>query len=421
MEKSKNRKVWQFVIAILTAIILWVYVDNQVTTDAILSVKDVPVEFTGEDTTLANKNLMLLSGYDTTIDLKLEGPRRVLWQMNTDAIRIVADTSSIDSTGVQTLSYTIVYPDNVSRNAISVKSASAYTVTVTVGELYTKEVPVYCDVNGEVAEGYFAGDLQIDTKTLVLHAQREDLLNVSYAKVEVNAGGATRTLIQTLEYTLYDYNDVPVVNNNIRSATKLVQITLPVRTMKVIPLRIELVGTPEDGADNVQYDINPASIQVIGEEDTLAAIESIVLDRIYVEDLAAYQTFSYDIKVPVGTALAENEPAVAMVTVVVNNAKEAILNVEEVTCENVAEHLKASVDLPLDITVWGEAPAVEAIEAADVQVRVDLTDVTEIGTYELPAVVTLDGGRKVAVKGNYMVSVTVTERDGEQISEGAEA
>lgn len=420
MEKSKNRKVWQFVIAILTAIILWVYVDNQVTTDAVLSVKDVPVEFTGEDTTLANKNLMLLSGYDTTIDLKLEGPRRVLWQMNTDAIRIVADTSSIDSTGVQTLSYTIVYPDNVSRNAISVKSASAYTVTVTVGELYTKEVPVYCDVNGEVAEGYFAGDLQIDTKTLVLHAQREDLLNVSYAKVEVNAGGATRTLIQTLEYTLYDYNDVPVVNNNIRSATKLVQITLPVRTMKVIPLRMELVGTPEDGADNVQYDINPASIQVIGEEDTLAAIESIVLDRIYVEDLAAYQTFSYDIKVPVGTALAENEPAVAMVTVVVNNAKEAILNVEEVTCENVAEHLKASVDLPLDITVWGEATAVEAIEAADVQVRVDLTDVTEIGTYELPAVVTLDGGRKVAVKGNYMVSVTVTERDGEQISEGAE-
>ena len=420
MEKSKNRKVWQFVIAILTAIILWVYVDNQVTTDAVLSVKDVPVEFTGEDTTLANKNLMLLSGYDTTIDLKLEGPRRVLWQMNTDAIRIVADTSSIDSTGVQTLSYTIVYPDNVSRNAISVKSASAYTVTVTVGELYTKEVPVYCDVNGEVAEGYFAGDLQIDTKTLVLHAQREDLLNVSYAKVEVNAGGATRTLIQTLEYTLYDYNDVPVVNNNIRSATKLVQITLPVRTMKVIPLRMELVGTPEDGADNVQYDINPASIQVIGEEDTLAAIESIVLDRIYVEDLAAYQTFSYDIKVPVGTALAENEPAVAMVTVVVNNAKEAILNVEEVTCENVAEYLKASVDLPLEITVWGEATAVEAIEAADVQVRVDLTDVTEIGTYELPAVVTLDGSRKVAVKGNYMVSVTVTERDGEQISEGAE-
>ena len=411
MEKSKSRKVWQIVIAILTAIVLWVYVDNQVATDATMNVKGIPVEFTGEDTTLAGKNLMLLSGYDTTIDLKLEGPRRVLFQMNTDAIRLVADTSGIETTGVQTLTYSVQYPDNVSRSSISVKSASAYTVTVTVGELYTKEVPVYCDVNGEAAEGYFMGELQMDVCTLVLRAQREDLLNVSYAKVEVNAGGATRTLIQTLEYTLYDYNDVPVENSNIRSATKLVQITLPVRTMKVIPLRIELVGTPEDAAENVQYDISPVSVRVIGEEDTLAAIDSIVLDRIYAEDIAGYQTFSYDIKAPVGTTLAADSDTVATVTVIVNGAKEAMLKAEDITCENVAEGLKATADTAINITVWGIKNVVETMTAEDLQVRVDLSEITEAGTYELPAIVTLQDGSKAAVKGDYTVSVTVTERE----------
>ena len=413
MEKSKSRKVWQIVIAILTAIVLWVYVDNQVATDATMNVKDVPVEFTGEDTILAGKNLMLLSGYDTTIDLKLEGPRRVLWQMNTDAIRLVADTSGIETTGVQTLTYTPVYPDNVSRNSISIKSASAYTVTVTVGELYTKEVPVYCDVNGEVAEGYFMGELQMDVSTLVLRAQREDLLNVSYAKVEVNAGGATRTLIQALEYTLYDYNDVPVENSNIRSATKLVQITLPVRTMKVIPLRIELVGTPEDAAENVQYAISPTAVGVIGEEDTLAVIDSIVLDRIYAEDIAGYQTFSYDIKAPVGTTLAADSETVASVTVIVNGAKEVMLKVEDITCENVAEGLKAAADTGFNVTVWGMTDVIDAMTAEDLQVRVDLADVTETGTYELPAIVTLRGGSKATVMGDYTVSVTVTERESE--------
>ena len=413
MEKSKSRKVWQIVIAILTAIVLWVYVDNQVATDATMNVKDVPVEFTGEDTILAGKNLMLLSGYDTTIDLKLEGPRRVLWQMNTDAIRLVADTSGIETTGVQTLTYTPVYPDNVSRNSISIKSASAYTVTVTVGELYTKEVPVYCDVNGEVAEGYFMGELQMDVSTLVLRAQREDLLNVSYAKVEVNAGGATRTLIQALEYTLYDYNDVPVENSNIRSATKLVQITLPVRTMKVIPLRIELVGTPEDAAENVQYAISPAAVGVIGEEDTLAVIDSIVLDRIYAEDIAGYQTFSYDIKAPVGTTLAADSETVASVTVIVNGAKEVMLKVEDITCENVAEGLKAAADTSFNVTVWGMTDVIDAMTAEDLQVRIDLADVTEVGTYELPAIVTLRGGSKATVMGDYTVSVTVTERESE--------
>lgn len=413
MEKSKSRKVWQIVIAILTAIVLWVYVDNQVATTTTMNVKNVPVEFTGEDTTLAGKNLMLLSGYDTTVDLKLEGPRKVLWQMNTDAIRLVADTSGIETTGVQTLTYTPVYPDNVSRNSISIKSASAYTVTVTVGELYTKEVPVYCDVNGEVAEGYFMGDLEMDVSTLVLRAQREDLLNVSYAKVEVNAGGATRTLIQALEYTLYDYNDVPVENSNIRSATKLVQITLPVRTMKVIPLRIELVGTPEDAAENVQYAISPTAVGVIGEEDTLAVIDAIVLDRIYVEDIAGYQTFSYDIKAPVGTTLAADSETVASVTVIVNGAKEVMLKVEDITCENVAEGLKAAADTSFNVTVWGMTDVIDAMTAEDLQVRVDLADVTEVGTYELPAIVTLRGGSKATVMGDYTVSVTVTERESE--------
>ena len=413
MEKSKSRKVWQIVIAILTAIVLWVYVDNQVATTTTINVKDVPVEFTGEDTTLASKNLMLLSGYDTTVDLKLEGPRKVLWQMNTDAIRLVADTSGIETTGVQTLTYSVVYPDNVSRSSVSVKSASAYTVTVTVGELYTKEVPVYCDVNGEVAEGYFMGDLEMDVSTLVLRAQREDLLNVSYAKVEVNAGGATRTLIQALEYTLYDYNDVPVENSNIRSATKLVQITLPVRTMKVIPLRIELVGTPEDAAENVQYAISPAAVGVIGEEDTLAVIDSIVLDRIYAEDIEGYQTFSYDIKAPVGTTLAADSETVASVTVIVNGAKEVMLKVEDITCENVAEGLKAAADTSFNVTVWGMTDVIDAMTAEDLQVRVDLADVTEVGTYELPAIVTLRGGSKATVMGDYTVSVTVTERESE--------
>ena len=417
MDKNKNHKAVRLIIAVLAAIALWIYVDDQVTTDAVLSVRDVPVEFTGEDTTLAGKNLMLLSGYDTVIDLKLEGPRKVLWQMDTDAIRIVADTSSIETTGVQTLTYSVKYPDNVSRNSISVKSASAYTVTVTVGELYTKEVPVYCEIKGEVAEGYFAGELEIDVNTLVLRAQREDLLNVSYAKVVVNIEGATKTLIQTMEYALYDYNDVPVENSNIRSATKLVQITLPVRTMKEIPLRVELVGTPDDAAENVQYDIFPASMWVIGEEDTLAVIDSIVLDRIYVEDLAEYQTFNYDIKAPVGTTFAEESPHVATVTVIVNNAKEISLAVKEITCENVMEGLKAMADTELNITVWGVKDTVETMTEEDLQVRVDLSEITEPGTYQLPAIVTLRGGSKVAVKGDYVVSVTVTARENEGTEE----
>ena len=139
---SKKRKAVRIAASILGAIAIWLYVDTMRMPSVPMKVKDIPVEFSGESTTLADKGLMILSGYDTTIDLTLKGPRRQLYQLDTDDIRIVVDTSTITEVGSQSLSYQVVYPDGISRNSISVDWASAYRVTVTVGELYSTNVPV---------------------------------------------------------------------------------------------------------------------------------------------------------------------------------------------------------------------------------------------------------------------------------------
>lgn len=64
--------------------------------------------------------------------------------------------------GVHQLDWTVSFPDGVVRTNVSVEKASLSQITVTVGELYTKEVPVECQVIGEVAEGYFTGDVVLD-------------------------------------------------------------------------------------------------------------------------------------------------------------------------------------------------------------------------------------------------------------------
>ena len=242
MEK-KNRKIMQIVLAALITLALWGYMEFYDSPKAELVLKDIPVEFTNEDTILAENGLMLLSGYDTTVDLTLEGKRKVLMQIEPSEVRIVADTSGISAAGVQTLNYTYILPNGISPSDVSVKSRSIYNITVTVGTLYSKTVPVEVDVKGQAADGYFTGDITIDPQTLTLRAEREDMLNVHHAKVTVNLAGATSTLIETLEYTLYDANDVPVHNDNIRASTKLIQVTVPVRTTKTVPLDVELVGT----------------------------------------------------------------------------------------------------------------------------------------------------------------------------------
>ena len=77
-KNDASRKALRIIGSILVAIALWIYVDTVTSPEVTLKVKNVPVEFSGEDTTLADRGLMLLSGYDTTVDLVIKGPRNEL-------------------------------------------------------------------------------------------------------------------------------------------------------------------------------------------------------------------------------------------------------------------------------------------------------------------------------------------------------
>lgn len=80
--------------------------------------------------------------------------------------------SNIKEAGSQTLTYEVVFPDNIRRGKLTVDSASIYSITVTVGELDSKEVPIQCEIVGSVADGYMAGELTLDPEVLLLRGQR---------------------------------------------------------------------------------------------------------------------------------------------------------------------------------------------------------------------------------------------------------
>lgn len=412
MEKKtkKTHGVMRIVVSILAALAFWIYMEVEQPVTVTTEVRGVPVEFSGEDTTLADRGLMLLSGYDATVDLELEGSRLVLWKLDKDEVRLVVNTANITGPGMQSLTYTPIYPNGISNTAISIKNASSRTVTVKVGELYSKEVPVEVDIRGDVPNGYFTETVIVDPAVLVLRAQREDLLNVSKAKVTLNIGTATSTLINTLEYTLYDYNDIPVYNDEIRSKTKLIQVTLPIRTSKEVPLEVELIGADQH-SNFIQVDVYPATVRIKGEADSIAGIDAITLDKIYVEDLVTGLNgpYSYTIKTPAGVSTMDGVKE-AVVTVAVNGTTESSVLVNTINCEGVADGLRATVNESLWISLWGMEEDVLSVTSEQVLVRVDASEITEAGTYRMPAIVTVQNAGSVTVRGEYEVTVVVAER-----------
>ena len=412
-EEEKPRfnrsKVVRIVISILVAIAMWLYVDLERAPERTMTIRDIPVEFSGENTTLADKNLMLLSGYDTTIDLKIRGPKRELVKMNRDNVRVIASTSSIDSVGVHQLDWTVSFPDGVVRTNVSVEKASLSQITVTVGELYTKEVPVECHVVGEVAEGYFTGDVVLDPEVLTLRAQRDDLLNVSCAKLTVDISGATRSVVQTVDVQLYDYDGKPVENSNIRTNTSLIQAKVPVLTTREVELAVEFSGVPGAAMNSIKCDITPKTVRLNGEADVLDSIDKLVLATLHVDDLELHQQNSYVVTPPDGTWLVNgNEVATADITL--EGIEEKSLTATSIEFDKLPSGLYAiAPDGGLTVRLWGLSEEIEAVMAENLRVIADMSAVTGQGTVTVPVTVTISGFNDVTVRGTYELTVTVTD------------
>ena len=412
-EEEKPRfnrsKVVRIVISILVAIAMWLYVDLERAPERTMTIRDIPVEFSGENTTLADKNLMLLSGYDTTIDLKIRGPKRELVKMNRDNVRVIASTSSIDSVGVHQLDWTVSFPDGVVRTNVSVEKASLSQITVTVGELYTKEVPVECQVVGEVAEGYFTGDVVLDPEVLTLRAQRDDLLNVSCAKLTVDISGATRSVVQTVDVQLYDYDGNPVENSNIRTNTSLIQAKVPVLTTREVELAVEFSGVPGAAMNSIKCDITPKTVRLNGEADVLDSIDKLVLATLHVDDLELHQQNSYVVTPPDGTWLVNgNEVATADITL--EGIEEKSLTATSIEFDKLPSGLYAiAPDGGLTVRLWGLSEEIEAVTAENLRVIADMSAVTGQGTVTVPVTVTISGFNDVTVRGTSELTVTVTD------------
>ena len=132
MELSKGRKALYIILSLAAAFGMWFYVNGS--SDVDLPIDDIPVEFVNAESALANKGLVLISGDDASVDLVLTMPRDLVYNFDAEHLHLYANLSSVNSTGTQSIAYSIAYPPGVNPSQISVKSPTVQTVSVRVGE-----------------------------------------------------------------------------------------------------------------------------------------------------------------------------------------------------------------------------------------------------------------------------------------------
>ena len=417
MKSNRRQKAVYIALCVLAAIVVWVFVDNFGNNGGpVMHTKwfrDVPVTYTGE-TVLTERGFMLLEE-DTvsTVDLEMEGTLVDLALLDKDYIRVTVDLSNVSRTGVQTASSVIYgYTEEYFRQNIIVSDRTPSTITINVAELYHKTVDVRCELAGNVAEGYSAGELQISPTEIEVRGDQADVDAVSYAKVTLDLGeDATSTVTGDLPVQFYDENDQLLEDTSLQTTEETIQVTLPVYVTRELMLTMDFQESAGARLDNVTWRIAPETILVSGPAEVLNGMDSIVLDEFDLTSLGTTTNYSYAIPIPEGC---ENLSGVTRATMQIsfNDMQRTSVTATNFILTNEPEGRDVSLlTEQLEISVFGTSADVAAITADNILVTVDLSDFgSAVGTYTVPAEVSVVG-RDVGVSGGpYRVRLTITEQ-----------
>ena len=265
---ERANKILYMALSLLLAIVLWLYVDNEQGNTTSETYNNIPIEFIGAEDTLPNRNLMITSGADATINLRLSGPRSMISNLSRDDIRVQVNLTDINAEGSYPKNVSIYFPDNVDRTRINIEYQSRSTVTVQVAPLFSKTVAVSPNVvSNATPEGYIymADLLVLEPSSLTLRGREEDVAKVAVARVTFDMSGATSTLHQELDYELLDSEGNVVPADGIRVSESRVEVTAPVYLFKDLPLTVKFKESPGSMVSDVDWELTDKTITVAGE------------------------------------------------------------------------------------------------------------------------------------------------------------
>ena len=412
----RNRKLLYILLALLVAVAMWLYVDmfgnNGSPMDAETTVTDIPITYVGQDE-LADRGLMLMKeGTTALVDLTFTGPRTEISHLSRENIHVTVDLSAVESAGAQNLRYDVTF-DRKSITLGMIFERTPSTAAVNITELNSKTVDVVCELVGNVAEGFSAGELRLSQETVEIRGQEEDIGAVSYVKVTLDIGeDAQESVSQSLSLSYYDENDQPLDGDGMHPTVDAIQATLPVFVTKELQLVVDFKEFPGLRRENLKTDISPSTITVSGDAGKLRDINSITLGELSLLDLLASgaKSHTFPIIIPEGC---DNLSGVTRATVKVEFVD---MDHTQVTTENFTyTNLPAgkSVEIltqQLTVAIFGTSADVAAVTGDQITVEADLGNYSGAsGTYTVPATIRISARGDVGVSGTYNVQVTIQD------------
>ncbi len=399
---------WVFVLlSILLAIVFWFYVRATVDPDGTTSIHNVRVETTGANV-LTSQGLTISSISPQTVELRVEGPTSVRTRLlqHRSSLYMLADVSRC-AEGENVVRCKPILPENYNWDELSLTDQEPASLTVTVEKLYSQSFDVHFQLSGKVAKGYQMGTPAVEPGQVIVSGPVEQVEQVEQVAAILKTEELKERFAGDLPLVPLDKQGKPLTDLEITLSAETAYVVVPVVVSKTVELTVDVVAGGGAAAEDAKVDIEPKTIVVSGSEADLEGLEKIFLGKIDLSDVVGTNTFPFAITLD---PRLENVSGIgtAQVTVTVEGLSTQIFAVTNIGTTAPPNGFDVSVvTQSVTVMVRGREEDLANIDASQLQIVADLSEVTALGSRRVPAKVYLNGTRTVGVVGDYTVVVDV--------------
>ena len=400
-------------ISVAIAIISWVAVQSNSDEPRSQRITDIPIDFSTGSEISSQMELQPIGVEDLTCQVYVEAVPTVLGTITADDISVTPSLPNV--TGAGTYDLPLTYR-NISNKDFTITRQSPETIRVNFDRLLTRTIPIEADINGlTYPEDCLVEQEIINPSQVTLTGPEIDLASVDRCVEELDLSEpiSSPKVLQG-EIKLLDAEGNEVSKENISMDAETADVTIPVKRMVELPLRVEFMNVPsgfpvEELEERMT--LSHETLRVAANPDIIQNYTEIHLGYIDLKTLDMSQDYTFDVtsQLPDTFTNIDNVETV-LVQFDDTNIGTLDLYVDNFVLVNQPENLQATVvNARLSVRLMGDNDVLATITGNDVVAEIDLSDRTvREGQFSIPVNVYLPNKGLVWAVGDYSAVVQVT-------------
>lgn len=316
------------ILALLFAITMWMAVVN-LNDPPISKIFTVAVSIENEEYITGLNKYYELEGDSANVSFNVMGNRSIIDAISSSDFKATADmTQMIQNEDGYVVPIEIMALRHASQLTISKRTKQ---LKILLADLMTQSYVILPSVQGEPAEGYALGAMEVTPNRLRVSGPKEVVSTIESVRATIDISDMSTDITDSAALVLLDKSGNAVDATRLTLNRDIVNIKVSIVSEKTVPVKVNYSGEPADGFEVISAKASPAEVMIKGESDILNAISSITIPESVISVEGADELFEQRVDLnqylPEGVVLSDSKQANVTVKVDVEQLERRAFNV----------------------------------------------------------------------------------------------